>query len=293
MKIYLITPECNNWLPFHKDRIELVDNAEEADYILYEKYSYPMSEINHLKATYPKNKLVFLLSADQSDFLDDECIWFTCATNGALKKRQTQIPCINPSVFRYNYVDVEKTGDVYFKGTIWPFREAMFDYFSQKPNCSMNRFDNYWSNVGDGSQADEFITQSAVMMYDEMSKYKISLCPKGLGSSSMRIIESLRCGCIPVLIDDFSAPYGIDWKTVGITFDPSRYTWDDLYQQIMELLTDEERMEKMRAEGQRIFNEILATDLQKGPCTTFKTVIWGSSHMVVDKLEEYLKIDKQ
>jgi len=289
MKIYLITSESNNWLQFYKDIIELVTDVKEADFVLYEKYAYPIKEINHLKATYPKNKLVFILSSPKNDYLDDECIWFTNAINGALKKRQTQIPCNNPCVFRYKYTNPVKTGDVYFKGTVWKFREPMFKYFSQKPNCNMQRFDDYWKIRADESEPEEFIAKSAIAMYDEMSKYKLSLCPRGWGLSSMRIVESLRCKCIPVLIDDFTAPYGIDWKTVGLVFDTSRQSWDQMYAEISALLLDERRMNKLRKEGQRIFNDILAADLKKGPCNTFKTVAWGSSQMVVNKLDEYLE----
>jgi len=288
MKVFLVTPECNNWIPFYP-QIELVETAEEADFIFFEKYANPINEINHLREIYPKNKLVFILSGDDSNHLDDECIWFTSATQGtALKKYQTQIPCINPCAFKYPYDRVEKTGDIYFKGSIWPFRQAFYDYFSGKSDCRIERFDHYWQTIGDGSNADDFIKRSAFAMYDEMKKYKISLCPKGFGSSSMRIVESLRCECIPVLIDDFSAPYGIDWKTMGLVFDTSKQSWDDIYQEIQNLLVNENRLNELREAGQKAFHEILAFDLQNGPCETFKTIIWGSSHMLVKQLESYL-----
>ena len=289
MKIFLITTECNNWLPFYNDVI-VVNTAEEADFILFEQYSYPINEINQLKATYPKNKLVFILSSDQNNYLDDECIWFTCATVAprTLKARQTQIPCINPSVFRYTIKDTEKEKDIYFKGSIWPFRQAFYDFFSSKSNCTIERFDHYWETVCNGSNADDFITQSAFTMYDKMCKYKLSLCPKGFGSGSMRVVESLRCKCIPILIDDFTAPYGIDWKTCGLVFDTSKQSWDEIYTEIMNLLSDDTRMIRLKEEGQKIFNEILSVDLQKGQCTTFKTVVWGSSHMVIKQLEKYM-----
>jgi len=340
MKIYLITPESLHWIPFYP-QIELVTTHMEADFILYEKYSNPISEINCVKRMYPKNKLVFIISSLRTDHQDDECIWFTTAVQPKLRARQTQLHCINPSVFRYisyrdsdrhqntsYHDDVMKTGDIYFKGTIWPFRQEMFDYFNSKSNhkettshneattseetdspifddiakivpqlinCKIEPFNHYWATIGanNTNNANDFITESAFDMYDDMSKYKLSLCPKGWGLSSMRIIESLVCRCIPVLIDDFTAPFGIDWKTIGLVFDTTKQSWDEIYEEILDLLADEPRMKKLKEEGQRIFTEILSADLKHGPCTSFKTVIWGSSHMVVKQLEKYLSLSRR
>ena len=249
LKIGFLNPISAEWARFYGDKIEQVSRVDDADYIIYESNGDPISTIMKILSIFPKKKLVFILSGDQSFHIDDECIWFTNAIKSSgLARRQTQIFVSNPAIFKYyantnlgNAVnDITKRGiDIYFKGTIWTgMRQAMYDYFS-KPHtpamvCLIEKNNEYWSwrlnSTRKPTQAE--IEDTAFKTYDTMASDAIlTLCPKGNGNSSMRIIEALACGSIPILIDDFSAPFGVSWEDAGIAlaFDTRIHNWDYIY----------------------------------------------------------------
>lgn len=50
-----------------------------------------------------------------------------------------------------------------------------------------------------------------------MGRSKFVLCPRGAGTSSLRIFESLACGRVPVIVsDDWVAPQGVDWEACSV-----------------------------------------------------------------------------
>ena len=56
-----------------------------------------------------------------------------------------------------------------------------------------------------------------------LSNSTFALCPRGVGSGSYRLLESLQYGCVPVYISDvFSLPFpkDIDWKGCVIMIKP-------------------------------------------------------------------------
>ena len=166
-------------------------------------------------------------------------------------------------------------------------RQAMYDFFS-KPrtpamssmssmSCLIEKNNDYWdwrlNSVKKPTQAE--IEDTAYKSYDIMASNAImTLCPKGNGNSSMRIVEALGCGSIPILIDDFSAPFGVSWEEAGIalSFDTRIHTWEYIYSQCNKLLNDRERLEKMQKKGQEYF----------------KTVIYGDSRAKAFKMYDNL-----
>ena len=61
LKIVFISPissECNY---LHKNKIEIVKNPNDADYIIFEANSDPIHIIQNIKYSFPKNKLVFIM----------------------------------------------------------------------------------------------------------------------------------------------------------------------------------------------------------------------------------------
>ena len=68
------------------------------------------------------------------------------------------------------------------------------------------------------------------------------LCPKGKGNSSMRIIESIACGAIPILIDDFSAPYGFDYSQFCLVFDSKSDSFESIYESCIDLINNSENI---------------------------------------------------
>ena len=220
IKVGFFSSISSEWFHLHKDRFEQIGDIEVAKYLIYESSGDPIDVINRIKSQFPKEKLVFILSGDKNEHIDDECIWFTNAVKpSGLAKRQTQIFVTNPAIFKF-YIQIknrvtnitpitERAVNIYFKGTIWPgMRIEMSNFFKDKVGCNIVANNNYWDwRFSIKKPSNEQIEQTAFESYNDMLGVKLVLCPKGNGNSSMRIIESIACGAIPILIDDISAPF--------------------------------------------------------------------------------------
>ena len=102
IKVGLLSPISNEWFNLHLNVLEIANNVSEVDYIIYESNGDPVHIIEKIKSSFPKNKLVFILSGDQSNHIDDECIWFSNAVKpSGLAKNQTQIFVTNPAIFKF------------------------------------------------------------------------------------------------------------------------------------------------------------------------------------------------
>ena len=313
LRLGFLNPISTEWAASYQDRIMLESRVEAADFIIYESNGDPIHMIMKIREAFPLKKLVFILSGDQSFQIDDECIWFTNAVRSSgLARHQTQIFVTNPAIFKY-YARVghgtaqirKRHIDIYFKGTIWSgMREAMYNYFSNTAShshshppemtCLIEKNNDYWGwrlNVKKPKQAE--IEAEAFKTYTVMENSLLCLCPKGNGNSSMRIVEALACGAIPVLIDDFSAPFGVSWVDAGvaIAFDTRVHSWDFIYAECNKLVHDKEKLEKMQKKGQQYFNDVIYRDATSAT-TGFKmyenldTVAFGFGGLILDRLME-------
>ena len=86
LKIGFLNSISAEWVHLYKDSIEQVSRVDDADYIIYESNGDPVPVIMKILATFPRNKLVFILSGDQSVHINDECIWFTNAVRSRSNK---------------------------------------------------------------------------------------------------------------------------------------------------------------------------------------------------------------
>jgi hypothetical protein len=308
LKLGFLNPISAEWVPFYKNDIEQVSRVDDADYIIYESNGDPVPVIMKILATFPRKKLVFILSGDQSFHIDDECIWFTNAVRpSGLAKHQMQIFVTNPAIFKY----YEKIGrgitpirnrhiDIYFKGTIWSgMRDAMYDYFTKshtpQMSCRIEKNNDYWGwRLNNNKKpTQEEIESAAFESYEIMTNAQLCLCPKGNGNSSMRIVEALACGTIPVLIDDFSAPFGVSWKDAGVAlvFDTRIHTWEHIYRECYVLIQDRERMEKMQKKGNDYFREVVYGDSNLPGFKMYgnlDTVAFGFSRLIIERLRNIL-----
>lgn len=315
LKIGFFSQISEEWFPVQKNRIEQINNINDADYIIFEANGDPIPLINKIKTIYPKNKLVFILSGDQNSMIDDECIWFTNAVKPeGLAKRQTQIFVTNPAIFKFyenNKNEIinginginginnleSRYMNVYFKGTIWSgMRTDMFNFFKDKPNCVVENNTNYWgwrfNALGKPTQED--VENKAFESYDKLMHAKLCLCPRGNGNSSMRIIEAIACGSIPILINDFSKPFGLNWNDIGLVFDTNIHKWDYIYEKCNELIYDVELFKQKQRACIEFFIKYVFGDANgnANDDTDFpmykdiNTVCYGFSNMIIDKLFE-------
>ena len=305
LKLGFLTPISREWFYLYNDRIEFSKNINDCDYLIYESNGDPIGQIISVKSKYPKNKLVFILSGDQFGHIDDECIWFTNAVKvSGLSLKQTQIFVSNPAIFKFYESHktalpeiTNRTTNIYFKGTIWTgMRTVMYNYFKLKPHCNIIANNNYWTwrlnSIHKPTQDD--LEKTAFESYNDMLNAKLVLCPKGNGNSSMRILEALSCGAIPILIDDFSMPFGNSWEKIALVFDTKKDSWNYIYIECCRLLNNEQRMKNMISQGLKYFNDIIYGDslINSNNSKKFKmyndinTVCFGFSNLIVSKLEQ-------
>ena len=65
----------------------------------------------------------------------------------------------------------------------------------------------------DGSTKDEYTLRYAQLLM----RSKFILCPRGIGSSSWRLFETMKAGRVPVIISDaWVAPLGPDWESFSL-----------------------------------------------------------------------------
>ena len=326
IKVGLLNPISNEWFKLHSEILEISQSISDVDYIIYESNSDPIHIIEKIKYSFPKEKLVFILSGDQSNHIDNECIWFSNAVNpSGLAKKQTQIFVTNPAIFKFyemfrnknknkneneninhnNLNDIStrfRNTNIYFKGTIWNgMREKMYDAFVNKPKCAIKKNNDYWKwrceSLIKPTQSD--LEDTAYESYYALTNSKLCLCPKGNGNSSMRIVEALACGSIPILINDFSAPLDRPWDStddaIALVFDTNKHSWDYMYEECMKLIDDTPRYEAMKINGIKYFENVIYGDSKLDGFKMYNdidTVCFGFSKIIVDKLQNLQKLAK-
>jgi hypothetical protein len=307
LKLGFLSPISGEWFHLHSDKIEMAKTIDEAKYILFESNGDPIPLIMKIKAKYPKNKLVFILSGDLSAQIDNECIWFTNAVKpSGLALKQTQIFVSNPAIFKfYEAMQIQSDSniyaskgkfimnreiEIYFKGTIWSgMRTDMYNYFKDKPKCKIIENNKYWDWRMNPfiKPTQKQLEENAFESYGEILQSKICLCPKGNGNSSMRIIEALACGSIPVLINDFSSPFGNAWEEFGFSFDTTIHSWEYIYAKCGELLNDETKIIALQKKGFEYFKNVIYGDARLPGFKIYNdlnTVCFGFSNLIVEKL---------
>jgi hypothetical protein len=194
----------------------ITDNPEEADFIVFEDHGDPIQEIIGIKKYFEKfvHKLVFILSGD-IDVSDDNSLWF-CSSIVPNTSNKFQIYTYNPRIYAIEPGFNNKTIKGNFCGTIWntPERQCL----KTLSNDWIIKESNWW-NLDVQSKAN-----LSYYTYDLMKSSYYTLCPRGKGSSSMRIVESLASGSIPILIADESNPFYENYGDL-----PIRIGREDIY----------------------------------------------------------------
>ncbi len=297
IKVYLVNPISNIWV-HHYSFLQVVPNVNTANYILCETNGDPIYSILQIKKQIPfihHHKIIFILSGDQNSHIDENCVWYTCAIKPTgLERYQRQIFVTNPAIFRYSnpikQIDIyqPRAIDIYFKGSIWSgMRTEMKEALEIYPNVMIEDFTSYWDWRFQKERTQKEIEDKAFELYDTLKNVKLSLCPKGNGNSSMRIIESIACGAIPVLINDFSAPFGFDYSKFCLVFDTEKDSYETIYEECMKLINDKERYELYKKRGYHFYRKIVLADFRYLPFSDYQdvnTVCYGFSSFIVNDI---------
>ena len=303
IKLYLLNPVAKLWVERYSF-FTITQNAHEAHYILFETNGDPIQSIQDLKRKIPiehHHKLIYILSGDQNAHLDGNCVWYTCAIKpSGLERYQRQIFVTNPAIFRFSNplripnLEKPRSIDIYFKGSIWKgVRTEMKEALEIYPNVMIEDFSSYWDWRFEKTRTQAEIEEKAYELYRTLTNVKLSLCPKGNGNSSMRIIESIACGAIPVLIDDFSAPFGYDYSKFCLVFDSKRDSYETMYEKCMELIEDQEKYQLYQRRGYAFYRKVVLADFRYLPFYDYQdvnTVAYGfSSFIAFDILHKYFR----
>ncbi len=297
IKIYLLNPISNIWVS-KSFFLTVTQHIQNADFILFEQNGDPIQTIFQIKAQIPTqfhHKLVFILSGDQNIHIDDHCNWYTCAIKpNGLARHQHQIFVTNPSIFRYSNIikpinlNKSRNIDIYFKGSIWPgMRTKMKEELEIYPNVNIEDFTAYWDWRFEKDRSEKEIEEKAFELYDTLCNVKLSLCPKGKGNSSMRIIESIACGAIPILIDDFSAPYGFDYSQFCLVFDSKSDSFESIYESCMDLINNSEKYKLYQKRGYEFYQNVVCCDFKNNnyyDYSDLNTILYGSSTFLIHHL---------
>lgn len=302
ISLYLINPISKIWIeayPF----LRIVPYVSHADFIIFETNGDPVQSIQKIKTQiHPTHhhKIIYILSGDQNSHIDHRCVWYTCAIKPTgLERYQRQIFVTNPAIFRYSnpsrIPDLSKPRktDIYFKGSIWKgMRTEMKEALEIYPNTVIEDYSSYWDWRFEKDRTQAEIEAKAFELYDTLTSVKLSLCPKGNGNSSMRIIESIACGAVPVLINDFSAPFGFDYSKFCLVFDTSVDSYEYMYEKCMELIHDEERYKLYQKRGYDFYRNVVLCDFVSRDFEDYRdvnTVCYGfSTFIAYDLLTKYL-----
>lgn len=297
ISLFLINPISKLWIE-KSHFLTITSNLHNANFIIFEQNGDPIHSILHIKSQIPPNlhhKLFFILSGDQNSHIDDFCNWYTCAIKpSGLSRFQRQIFVTNPSIFRYSnpikpVIDLNKKRniDIYFKGSIWHgMRTQMKEVLEIYPNVMIEDFTSYWDWRFEKNRTEKEIEEKAFELYDTLTNVKLSLCPKGKGNSSMRIIESIACGAVPVLIDDFSAPYGFDYSQFCLVFDSKSDSFESIYESCMEFINNESKYKYYQKRGYEFYQNIVCCDFKKNyyDYHDINTILYGSSTFLIHDL---------
>lgn len=188
--------------------IELVNNPEDADYILLSPQPHEYNKQFNQYSTY-SHKMVVWVNNDDPDFLDDsDGVRYKFVAQPSSKKLDhICVPLVMTDHIKWHldqeFIDEcrnqEKVYDYCFMGQIYGKREKLsrldLDNYLLKPTGSIYNMN------------DEDKHKSIRDFLLDLSRCKFAFTPRGTGSNSFRLYESLMVGTIPIATDVVEYPF--------------------------------------------------------------------------------------
>lgn len=207
--------------PFYKieKEINLVDNPNDADFILLD--SNPSIYFKQIKDfNKHKHKMVVWVNNDNPDFLSDEdgVNYKFIAQPSGKKLKHITVPLVMTdhdkwhldSGFLEKCRNQEKIYDYCFMGQIYGKRNKLktldINNFLLKQTGSIYSMDS----VSKAKSIESYLL--------ELAKCKFAFTPRGTGSNSFRLYESLMVGTVPISTDVIEYPYEdeVKWDNFSI-----------------------------------------------------------------------------
>jgi hypothetical protein len=101
-----------------------------------------------------------------------------------------------------------------FQGSLSsPVRGRLFDTRYNRSDIKIEKVDPIWGGEIFSQKFDDMKKRYVEVIF----RSKFVLCPRGNGTSSFRLFETMQCGRVPVIIaDSWVAPEGIDWASCSV-----------------------------------------------------------------------------
>jgi hypothetical protein len=105
-------------------------------------------------------------------------------------------------------------------------RDFLFDdAIVNRPDVVVEDVD-WWSTIG-LSEGNDRRTRLEAHFEETLFDSKFAFCPRGNGPSSKRRWEAAYCGAIPILIDDFTKPFGIEMPLLEFVTRSGKSVWEN------------------------------------------------------------------
>ena len=298
----------SQWL-IHSPRVEkIVEDIQDADVIVYETVGDDTNiipkDIQTLQAMKSPHAVILLLI--QCDFLyvpnycakNDRTVYLVPKLNANSNCTQIQIPYYyglknyfphiaqrhKDYLLSKDYTLQEKiqlvwnlngtTRDILagFVGSSWTYKpRQLLSYFNKYSDCQVVFNDKFWSSIGKNKN-ETYAAQSMTQSKKMFERMVFTLAPRGNGISSMRFIEAIGYGTLPVLMDDETKPFGdpIDFA-IRFSFPKQNFSepptnatilaFEKLYAQLKHIQSNPSVLHKLREKMMKFFIEVLAKDI--------------------------------
>jgi hypothetical protein len=267
VKIYIFNakfaPSEVHLRPFYPlDTVELVDDPSEADYYFWYLRN-PAREIQFIESKtffgLARNRFVFYTNDDNPYYVrHDWGLWFLAQPHPPqeIYDNVVTIPLLmtdhmsihSDTAFLEQCVATEKRHNFFFKGQL--------GYAGRKQLQTLIAPGYYFEETTPGGiwgKSDKEKHDSIKSFLLELSGSRFSFAPRGVGSTSFRLFESLMVGTVPIILSGNPRPYGYDWTEFVIDTDDYQSTCQNLLD-----ITNEEYDRKRRL-GIEFWNDICTT----------------------------------
>jgi hypothetical protein len=194
--------EKSNWITNHNHLSET--GLDSADFVLYHTQGGATEikqQVERLIKKYSKTKpILFIIIDDYPEITpleDEDNIYITTAFNTKSRAKHQHWGAY-PVVRIHEDWDRPRSLLANFigSGTTYQPRELLKNIESE--NIKIDLMENNWWTI----ESEEERVERGRLFREAMEESLFCLCPRGNGPTSIRLVESILAGCIPVAIDD-------------------------------------------------------------------------------------------
>lgn len=248
MKLYPFKESTHSgnrsWLGTNPN-IEIVDLPEKADFIWLCQWGDGQAIRNDMEACRKLGKCIFNITGDECYVPgeDDGHFYFVTHLNPNSRCHQTQVPYSYHASIDWRKANLNRTGT---KELLANF-QGSFDTNHDRRKLKSLENKHIFIKDCDGWKAAQSGNWEVIREHDELLfRSYFTLCPRGIGKTSIRVVEAIFRESIPVLIDDDTKLFGCPMIfALNSSYDNLHLLYDRMLRIIDEPREWESRREKM------------------------------------------------